>query len=134
MSITKRAKIITGVVALTGAAVATGGAFTAGGLSSSAGNAFVGGSVDQTINGATISAIVHDVDEAANEITSVELTFGDATADGMVPTITFSGATDNGGYTCAAVDATTNLSLCEVTPTTGTKADANVTSLDIQVV
>lgn len=135
MNISTRAKALVGVVALGGAAVAMGGAFTAGGISGTAHEtpAFIGGSVDQSITGATISSIVHDVDEANNKINSVTLTFGDATADGKVPVITFTGATENGAYTCVAVDATSNQSLCSPNATTPVKADTNVTSVDITV-
>ena len=134
MNINTRAKALIGAVAIGGAAIAMGGAFTAGGITNNASaTEFVGGSVDQTIVGATLSSIVHDVDEANNKINSVTLTFGDATADGKVPVITFTGATENGAYTCAPVDPTSNLSLCSPDVTTPVRADTNVTSVDITV-
>lgn len=135
MKISTRAKALVGAVAITGAAIAMGGAFTAGGISGTAHetDAFIGGSVDQSITGATLSSIVHDVDEANNKINSVLLTFGDATADNKVPEITFAGATENGVYTCVAVDAESNESLCSPDSTTPVLADTNVTSVDIMV-
>lgn len=122
-------KKILGAVAVAGLVATGGSAFTAGGLSGAPSTMFVGGSVDQTITGAVISSVVYDVDEAANKITSVTLTFTGATTDGKTPTITFTGAAVNGTYTCAAVDAVSKASSCTAT----TKADTNVTSLDIQV-
>lgn len=135
MQITTRAKALIAAAAVGGAAVAAGGAFTAGGIGGTAQNtpAFIGGSVSQSIIGATLQAIVYDVDEANNKINTVELTFGDATADGKVPVVAFTGATENGAYTCVAVDATSNKSLCSPNSTTPVKADTNVTSLDITV-
>lgn len=123
-------KKILGAVAVAGLVATAGSAFTAGGLSGAPSTMFVGGSVDQSVTGATISSVVYDVDEAANKIDAVTLTFGDATADAKVPTITFTGAAANGTFTCTAVNATTNISSCTAT----TQADNNVTSLDIQVV
>lgn len=132
MNTSTRAKALIGAVAIGGSAVAMGGAFTAGGIGGTAHStpAFIGGSVDQSITGATMSAIVYDVDEAANKITSVELTFTGTAADGKTPVITFTGATVNGTYTCAAIDAVNHKSACTAT----TKADSNVSSLDINIV
>lgn len=109
--------------------VATGAAYTAGGVTAPP-SAFVGGSVDQSITGAALASVVYDTDEATNKITSVTLTFSDAAADAKTPTIAFTGATVNGVYTCAAVEAAAHSSLCSAAPT---MADTNVTSLKITV-
>jgi hypothetical protein len=117
-------------VTAVGVAVAVGGgAFTAGGVTAPS-SAFVGGSVAQSITGATLESVVYDTDEALNKITSVTLTFSDGTADAKTPTIAFSGAAINGAYTCAAVEAAGHTSLCSAAPT---KADNNATTLTITV-
>jgi hypothetical protein len=117
-------------VIATGAAVAvSGGAFTAGGVTAPS-SAFVGGSVAQSITGATLASVVYDTDEALNKITSVTLTFSDGAADAKTPAISFGGAVANGTYTCAAVEAAGHTSLCSAAPT---KADNNVTTLTITV-
>jgi hypothetical protein len=116
-------------LAVGGVVAASGAAFTAGGVTAPA-SSFVGGSVSQTITGATLSSVVYDTDEALNKITSVTLTFGDAAADARTPTIAFGGAAVNGTYTCAAVEAAAHTSLCSAAPT---KADNNATALTITV-
>ncbi|MFP5576660.1 MAG: hypothetical protein ACLGIZ_00325 [Acidimicrobiia bacterium] len=113
-----------------------GGAFTAGGITNNAGTSeFVGGSVDQTITGATLSSVVHDVDHVNNKINSVTLTFGDAATAGKVPVITFTGSTANGNYTCAPVTADSHVSLCSPTDPLlpEHEANSNVSGLDILV-
>ena len=77
MSISKRAKIIFGAIALTGAVAATGGAFTAGGLVREPdATVFVGGEVSQTIEGATLESIDYDYTDASNSsVNEVTLTF-----------------------------------------------------------
>ncbi len=125
----KNIKVL-GAVAVAGLVAASGSAFTAGGLVNGDGaSEFVGGSVDQGITGSTVSSIVYDVDEPNNKIVSVALTF-DAAALGKTPTITFTGGTVNGTYTCSAVAVTTFLSTCTAT----TQASNNITSLDINIV
>ena len=118
-----------GIVAIGGVIAVSGGAWTAGGITAPP-SAFVGGSVSQTMTGATVASVVYDTDEALNKITSVTLTFSDAAADAKIPTIAFSGAAVNGTYTCAAVEATGHTSLCSAAPT---KADNNATNLTITV-
>jgi hypothetical protein len=117
-----------GILAIGGVIAASSSAFTAGGVTAPP-SAFVGGSVSQSITGAALASVVYDTDEALNKITSVTLTFSDSAADAKTPTIAFNGATINGAYTCAAVEAAAHTSLCSAT----TKADNNVTSLSITV-
>lgn len=116
-------------IAVGGVVAVSGSAFTAGGVTAPS-SAFVGGSVAQTITGAALTSVVYDTDEALNKITSVTLTFSDDAADAKVPSIAFTGATVNGTYTCAAVEAAGHTSLCSAAPT---KADNNATSLTISV-
>jgi hypothetical protein len=118
-----------GIVAIGGVIAASSSAFTAGGVTAPT-SAFVGGSVSQSITGAALESVVYDTDEALNKITSVTLTFSDSAADAKTPTIAFSGATINGTYTCAAVEAAAHTSLCSAAPT---KADNNATNLSITV-
>jgi hypothetical protein len=118
-----------GILAVGGVIAAGSSAFTAGGVTAPP-SAFVGGSVSQTITGAALASVVYDTDEALNKITSVTLTFSDSAADTKTPTIAFNGATINGAYTCAAVEAAGHTSLCSAAPT---KADNNVTGLTITV-
>lgn len=115
-----------GVAALT---VAASSAFTAGGLTAPA-SSFVGGSVSQSITGATLSNIAYDTNEATNKISSVTLTFSTTAVDTKTPTLAFSGAVVNGIYTCAAVEATGHTSLCTAGATI---ADTNATSVTVTV-
>jgi len=136
MSITRRAKSVVASAALLGAALSAGTAFTAGGVSLAGAppSEFIGGSVEQVITGATITNIAYDVDEAANKIVSVQLIFGDGTADGKTPVVAFAGAAENGEYTCTAVDAETNVSTCGGGASPEDQADTNVSGLTITVV
>jgi len=120
---------VIGAVAIGAVVAASGAAFTAGGITAPA-SSFVGGSVTQTLTGATLASVVYDTDEAANKITSVTLTFSDESADAKTPSIAFGGAAVNGTYTCAAVEAAGHTSLCSAAPT---KADNNATALSITV-
>lgn len=117
------------VVAVGAVVAASSAAYTAGGVTAPA-SSFVGGSVTQSLTGAALASVVYDTDEALNKITSVTLTFTDASADAKIPTIAFSGAAVNGTYTCAAVEAAGHTSLCSAAPT---KADNNATGLTITV-
>jgi hypothetical protein len=87
MSISKRAKIMTGAVALAGVVALTGGAFTAGGITNSAGGSqFIGGEVSQTVTGeATLSDVGYTFTDVSNtDVTSVKLTFSTFTAGSVV--------------------------------------------------
>jgi hypothetical protein len=76
MNITKRAKIAAGALALAGAVTLTGSAFTAGGLTSHAGESqFLGGTVSQTVTGATLNRIDYLTDSSGTSVAGVELTF-----------------------------------------------------------
>lgn len=61
MNLTKRNKIIVGVVALAAAAAVTGSAFTAGGLSDTSSDNFIGGTVDQIISGAVLTDVDYNI-------------------------------------------------------------------------
>lgn len=124
MNISTRAKALVGAVAIGGAAIAMGGAFTAGGISGTAHEtpAFVGGSVDQTVEGATLNTIAYDVDEANNKISTVTLTFNDNKSEGKVPTIAFDSGTATDctavatmSSTCTLTDQTVQISTVTIT-------------------
>lgn len=78
----KSAKIIT-ALSVAGLAVAAGSAFTGGGLTSTAGETkFVGGSVTQSIKGATLEGINYTYVAGGSNtaVSSVTLTFADDVA------------------------------------------------------
>lgn len=105
MSITKRARIILGTVAIAGAALAVGAASTAGGMAfHEDASGFVGGTNSIGITGGTISGIAYTVTD--NEIDAVELTFT-GVPEGHAVSIQFTGALDavQGSYSCDVVDA-----------------------------
>lgn len=105
MYLSKRAKVVAGVSALLGVVVAGSAAFTATGVYDNAGpSQFVGGTVTQTVSGGTaLSSIVYSYADNTpgaggsidTEINEVTLTFGDNIAEGLTPTIAFTG-TDGG--------------------------------------
>ncbi|MHA7276393.1 hypothetical protein ACX80O_07690 [Arthrobacter sp. Hz1] len=107
------------IAALAVAALAfTGGsALTGTGLSNTAGSTqFVGGTVSQTVTGATLSSLVYGyTDSTKTAVNSVTLTFADATG-GKTPTIALTGGTAT-TFTCTAISATTFVSTCS--PGTG---------------
>lgn len=84
----KSFKVMT-AVAVAGLAFASGSAFTGAGVTNSAGAGFVGGSVDQTITGADLTAV--DYTYSGNgTVTSVQLTFA-AGVDGKTATAVLGG-------------------------------------------
>ena len=127
MQITKRAKIMAAAVAVAGAAGmagVAGSAFTGSGLANSApASVFVGGTVHQTINGASLSSINYDYfDTTDTTINKVTLSFDSGTAGktvGIVFTSQTSGFTSV-PFTCTTKANTTEGStqeLWECTPT-----------------
>lgn len=124
MNMNTRMKGIIAAVALAGAFGVARGAFTAGGVQDTSGSGFVGGTVTQTITGATITNVAYAV-SATNDIDTVTLTFA-AGADGKAVAIDFDDALS--AYTCGNV--ATNSSTCTAT----TKiASADAGSLAITV-
>lgn len=127
MNITKRNKIIIAAIALAGAAAVTGSAFTAGGLADISNDSFIGGTVDQTITGASLTDVDYnigvddDIDSIAVTVTGnvsgriLEIEFYDST-----PALT------GAAYTCTTISVG-GTSTC--TPT-GTKAK----SVDVETV
>lgn len=119
-----------GAVAVAGLTAAAGSAFTGTGLSTTAGpTQFVGGTVSQSVTGATLSSIVYGyTDGTKTAVSSVTLTFGDATG-GKTPSVVLTGGTAT-TFTCAAIDAATFVSLCS--PGSGL-SQTGVTSVAVTV-
>jgi hypothetical protein len=115
MKLTKNTKTMIAAIALAGAAGTIGVAFTSTGVTTTGQAAlpqFVGGTVRQDVDGATLEGIVYAfTDETNTAVTSVTLTFVDNLTDGKIPTIALSGGA-GGAYTCTAVEVVTFESLC----------------------
>lgn len=115
MNLTKRNKVIIAAAALAGAAAVTGSAFTAGGLSDTSNDSFIGGTVDQTIFGATITNVVYDIDDD-NELVEIVVTLattgGTFSLEGRTFEVELYDASDAeiGNYSCT--DVTANVSSC----------------------
>jgi len=108
------AKLIT-ALSVAGLAVAAGSAFTGTGVAT-AGQAasaqFVGGTVSQSVTGATLNSIVYGfTDGTKTAVNVVTLTFADANTDGKIPTIALTGGTPT-DFTCTAIAVTTHVSTC----------------------
>jgi hypothetical protein len=126
----KLATKILGSVAISGILASGGGAFTAAGLTTtgSAGSgAFVGGSVSQTVHGATLKSVVYRTVGSTNVVDQITLTFTGslaemaALADRDASDITAVATGSAGaGFTCLAavqgeeegVDDDTAVSVC----------------------
>lgn len=118
MNIATRARVLVGAAALTGAVIATGSAFTATGIGMSApASQFLGGTVAQSVTGATLSTVVYGFEDASNtSVNSITLTFSDSNANGAAVTLTPSGG--SGTFSCANVTA--GSSTCSIVgPATG---------------
>jgi hypothetical protein len=116
--------------AVAGIAAVGGSAFTGTGVTTNAGaSQYVGGTVSQSVTGATLASVVYSFGDApANTaVHSVALTF-DAVAVGKTPTIAFTGG-NAVAFTCDAVAAGTFLSTC----TTAGADRTGVTSLAVTV-
>jgi hypothetical protein len=123
-----------------GAAVAAlaalgGSAFTGTGLDNTApATQFVGGTVTQTVTGATLASIDYSyADAPANtEVSSISLTFTN-TADGHTVAVTPSGGGAGVG-TFSCTDVASNASSCTYTAGTDTLTGyKGLTSLDVTV-
>jgi hypothetical protein len=100
----KSAKIIT-ALSVTGLAVAAGSAFTGAGLSTTAGaSQFIGGTVEQTVDGATLTNLAYTLisNGSGNQtlVQSVALEF-DAGAEGKVVTLQLDDT--EGVYECTPI-------------------------------
>ena len=105
MSITKRAKMIFGALALTGAVMATGGAFTANGITSPGvpSAAFIGGTVSQTVEaGFELASIDYASNDSGSTLNNVDLVF--TGLDAMNKTISLS-IVHGGGTATVPCDA-----------------------------
>ena len=117
--------------AVAGLVAATGSAFTGSGLTNNAGSSqYVGGTISQTISGATLTSIDYSFGDApANTaVNSVALTFADSNADGKTPTVAFTGG-NAVTFTCTAIDSTTHVSTC----TTDGADRVGITSIAVSV-
>jgi hypothetical protein len=114
-------KVIAGL-AFAGLAATGSAALTGSGLTSTAGAAqFVGGTVSQTISGATLSNVAYGyADAPANtEVNTITLSFTD-TAVGPTVAVTPAGNANGGTFACTAVAAES--STCSYTAGTDTLA------------
>jgi hypothetical protein len=140
MNINKRAKVVIAAAALIGTAGIAGTAFTATGVLAT-GNAatpqFVGGTVSQTITGATLTNIEYGYDAVDHlNVDEVLLTFADSNADGQHVTLTphsSAGTPDTDTFTCTDVSTTATVSTSDCTITGGTGAYTGLDSIDILV-
>ena len=121
-----------GAVAVAGLVAATGSAFTGTGLATTAGaTQFVGGTVSQTVTGATLTGIVYGfADGPANTLVNgITLSFSN-TADGRTVSVAPTGGS-GGTFTCSVVAADT--STCDFVPTASETGYLGLTSLDTSV-
>ena len=119
MDIQKRVKILVAAACVVGVIGVGGAAFTATGITDNApSTAFIGGTVSQSITGATLSNIGYGFADIANtEMNSVTLTFADAT-DGATPTVAVTPTDGSVNWSCEAVGATTpDVSTCTASGT-----------------
>lgn len=130
----KSTKVLT-AVAVAGLAFASGSAFTGTGLSTTAGpTQFVGGTVSQSITGATLSDIAYGfgADATKTKVATINLTFT-GTADGHTVTVAPSGGGAGvGTFSCSVT--TSNASDCTYTVGSDTfNGYTGLTSLDVTV-
>jgi len=127
------AKIFT-ALSVAGLAVAAGSAFTGTGVATSgqaASAQFVGGTVSQSVTGATLTTIAYSYyDTNANTlVNSIALTFS-GTADGHPVAAAPTGGS-GGTFTCTAVAS--NASTCTFVPATTETGYLNLGSLAVTV-
>lgn len=105
------AKIVT-ALSVTGLALAAGSAFTGAGLVNGAGSTqFVGGTVSQTVTGATLNSLVYSfTDGTKTAVNRVTLTFAEGAAT-KVPTLSLTGDGAAAVFTCGAIDVS-GVSVC----------------------
>lgn len=117
----KSAKFLT-ALSVAGLAVAAGSAFTGGGLTNApVTDQFIGGTVAQTVTGATLSTVGYEFKDSTNTaLTLVRLTFADAHSDGKTAAVTLKkagGELGNANVTCATIAAAATT--CTVSDYTG---------------
>lgn len=129
----RKSLIISGAAIVAALAALGGSAFTGTGVDNQAGaTQFVGGTVSQTVTGATLSSIDYTFTDTTNTaVQSIALTFAN-TADGRTVAVTPAGNASGGTFTCSNVS--TNASSCTYTVGTDTLTGyKGLTSLDVTV-
>jgi hypothetical protein len=128
----KSAKLIT-ALSVSGLAVVAGSAFTGAGLSTTgqaADDQFIGGTVTQDVTGATLNSLVYGfTDGTKTAVNKVTLTFAPGAA-GKVPVVVLTGDDPSATFTCSAIDAATNVSVCDAAPTTS-QSDVDSASITV---
>ncbi|MGJ9402716.1 hypothetical protein [Arthrobacter sp. KK5.5] len=127
----KPAKIVT-ALAVAGLAFAGGSAFTGTGLSNTApATQFIGGTVSQSVTGATLAGVTYGFADAGTNtlVNEITLAFAD-TADGRTVAAVPSGGS-GGTFSCGAV--LNNASTCAFTPATTETGYTGLTSLAVTV-
>jgi hypothetical protein len=120
---------IAGAFGIAGLAFAGSVAFTGTGVANTAGSSqFIGGTVSQTVTGATLTNILYGFTDSTNTaVNQVTLTFADATG-GKTPTVSLSGGTP-ATFTCTPIDLTSFTSTCDAT----SGSQTGVTSVSVTV-
>jgi hypothetical protein len=129
----KSAKIIT-ALSVAGLAVAAGSAFTGTGVATT-GQAsaaqFVGGTVSQSVSGATLTTVEYSFDDAGanTRVDSIALTFS-GTANGRTVAVTPTGGS---GGTFDCTDTASNASTCTFVPADAETGYTGLASLAVTV-
>lgn len=122
-------KILAGLAAV-GIALAAGSAFTGAGVTSNAGaTQFIGGTVGQSVTGATLSNIAyHFTDSTNTAMDEVTLAFADPTG-GKTPTVSLNSGSGI-SFTCTPIDAG---SASSCTPSTPGQSQTGLESIAVTV-
>jgi hypothetical protein len=123
------AKVLS-ALSVAGLAVVAGSAFTGTGLATTAGSSqFVGGTVSQSVSGATLQGLVYGFvdNNTKTDVNQVTLTFA-AGVLGKTPTVVLTGGTA-ATFTCGAIDAA-GTSVCNAAAAT---SQTGVTSAAVTV-
>lgn len=129
----KSAKIIS-ALSVAGLAVAAGSAFTGTGLTNTETTSqFIGGTVVQTVTGATLSNVTYGFSDDTKVLAdSIALTFTGATGKSVAVDVSAAGS--GGTFTCEVVGTTTlNVSNCNFVPAVAQEGYAGLSSLSIAV-
>lgn len=117
---------VAAAVLVAGLAAAGTAAFTGTGVTNNADpSQFVGGTVTQTVSGATLSSIVYGFSDpqAKTAIDTATLTFADGEADTKVPTVVFTASSPE-PFTCTAIGGGQHTSVCTADSAAQTGASA----------
>ncbi|MDQ1732006.1 MAG: hypothetical protein QOK10_2165 [Pseudonocardiales bacterium] len=129
----RKSIILVGAAAAAGLVALGGSAFTGSGLSTSgtaASPQFIGGTVSQSVTGATLTAINYGFTDVTNtSVNTIALTFA-TTADGRTVAAVPSGGA---GGTFACSDILNNASSCTFAPATAETGYTGLTSLAVTV-